>query len=329
MEAAPAGPPAVSVVVPAYGAGERLARCLAAVERELAAARPALAAEVVVADDATPGGLPGALRRRHPRVRWVRGARNLGFGGNANRGVRAARADVVCLLNSDMYVGPGWFDDCLAAFDDPALFAVSGRIREPGDRNEGYKELVLDGAHVELRGYPDPHPLCDAPAPIPYASGGGSFFRRRTFAALGGFDPAFAPYYWEDVDLGWRAWRHGYRILYDPRRRLDHDHQGTIGALPPGSVRRVYRRGQRLFVLRNQTRVRLPRLLWRTSLRPGLSCLLRLRTRHAALLFADVGALPGILRARRAGFRFREHPLPLPPRGAAAPAPVAGSATRP
>lgn len=308
MQAATADPPAVSVVIPAYGADERLGRCLAAVERELAAARPALPAEVVVADDATPSGLPEALRRRHPRVRWVRGPRNLGFGGNANRGVRAARADVVCLLNSDMYVRAGWFDDCLRAFDDPAVFAVCGRIREPGDRNEGYKELVLDGAHVELRGYPDRHPLCDVPAPIPYASGGGSFFRRGAFTALGGFDPAFAPYYWEDVDLGWRAWRHGYRILYDPRRRVEHDHQGTIGALPPGRVRRVYRRGQRLFVLRNQTRVGLQLLLWRTSLRPGLSHLLRLRTRHAAVLFADVGALPGILRARRAASPERLSP---------------------
>lgn len=315
MDAAPAEPPSVSVVIPVYGAGARLGRCLEAVERELAAARPALRGEIVVADDATPGGLPETLRSRHPRVRWVRGRRNLGFGGNANRGVRAACGDVVCLLNSDMYVAPGWFDDCLAAFDDPAVFAVSGRIREPGLRNDGYKELVFEGARAEVRGYPDPHPLCDAPATIPYASGGGSFFRRRAFAALGGFDPAFAPYYWEDVDLGWRAWRHGYRILYDPRHRLDHDHQGTIGAAPARRVRRIYCRGQRLFVLRHQTRVCLPRLLWRTSLWPALSSLLRLRIRHAAVFLADVGALPGILRARRAA-----PPAPPPRRGPFPPA---------
>lgn len=188
MDDAVQGAPALSVVVPAYGAPDLLDRCLGAVARELAAARAALRAEIVVVDDATPGGLPPALRRRHPGVRRVRAERNLGFAGSATRGVEAARVDVVCPLNGDMNVGPGWFDDCLALFDDPAVFAVSGRIREPTGRNDGYKELWLDGATVDVRTHPDGHPLCDAPAPIPYASGGGSFFRRAAFAELGARD---------------------------------------------------------------------------------------------------------------------------------------------
>ena len=63
----------LSVVIPAYGGAEQLDRCLAAVERELAASVPPLRAEIVVADDATPGGLPDPLVRAHPQVRFVGG----------------------------------------------------------------------------------------------------------------------------------------------------------------------------------------------------------------------------------------------------------------
>jgi len=78
--------PELSVIVPAYGGAELLERCLAAVERELAATGPWLRAEIVVVDDATPGGLPGSgwfrrnagspgLARYRPRRRaWAKRA---------------------------------------------------------------------------------------------------------------------------------------------------------------------------------------------------------------------------------------------------------------
>jgi len=291
--------PELSVVIPVYGGAERLARCLAAVERELAASAPALRAEIVVADDATPGGLPEHVLRGHPLVRFVHANRNVGFAGNANRGVAASRGEILCLLNSDMYVESGWFDGCLIPFEDESVFAVCGRICEPEGRNDGYKNLVLQGAEVNIVRYPDDDPICDAPGPIPYASGGGSFFRRRLFDRLEGFDPIFAPYYWEDTDLGYRAWRQGFRTLYDPTRRVEHDHQGTIGTTARHRIRRVFQRNRRLFVLRNQIDVALSLLLWRTTLRPALRSLARLRIAKAARLIAELRALPAIVRARR------------------------------
>jgi N-acetylglucosaminyl-diphospho-decaprenol L-rhamnosyltransferase len=291
--------PELSVVIPVYGGWEMLDRCLAAVERELAVCSPPLRAEIVVADDATPGGIPERFAREHPHVRFLAASRNAGFAGNTNRGAAAARGEILCLLNTDMYVAPGWFDACLAPFADASVFAVCGRIREPSGRNDGYKELVLEGAEVHVRTYQDDEPICDEPAEIPYASGGGSFFRRSAFETLGGFAPVFAPFYWEDTDLGLRAWRRGLRILYDPSRCVEHDHQGTIGANARQRVRRIFNRNRRAFVLRNQTEVALPVLLWRTTLAPALRALARLRLAKAAALLAELAALPGVVHARR------------------------------
>lgn len=63
---------------------------------------------------------------------------------------------------------------------------------------------------------------------MPYAIGGAMLLRRGEFLDSGGFDPLFEPFYWEDVDLGWSAWRAGRRVLYAPEAVVEHHHRGTI-----------------------------------------------------------------------------------------------------
>ena len=286
-------------MIPAFGARELLYRCLESVERELARAGLYDASEIIVADDATPAGLGAELPERHPRVRCLVARRRRGFAVNANRGVGAARGGVVCLLNTDMVVLPGFFDACLAAFEDRSLFAVTGRILEPSGVNAGCKSLVLDGARVVVAESHAGDPCSLREGPSPYANGGGSFFRRSAFLKLGGFDRAFSPFYWEDTDLGYRAWKRGYWILYDPVRAAAHDHQGTIGRLRERVVRRAYQRNRRRFVWHNNTSVGLGSLFRETNLRPMLHALLRLRVRGVTRLLAEARFLPRAAAARR------------------------------
>ncbi|MBI4872016.1 MAG: glycosyl transferase, partial [Candidatus Riflebacteria bacterium] len=55
-------------------------------------------------------------------------------------------------------------------------------------------------------------------------------FDRRLFLELGGFDDLFLPFFAEETDLCYRAWKRGYRILYQPRAVVVHHHEegGTI-----------------------------------------------------------------------------------------------------
>lgn len=292
----------LSVVIPAYGGESDLARCLQAVERELAA-RPELACEIIVAEDAHPDRLSKALQEAHPSVNFLFGERNLGFSGNTNRGVEAARGRILCLLNTDMYVDPGFFDRFAAPFEDPSLFAVCGQINEPSGNNDGYKELSLGEAEAVLRTVPSDDPRSRWASYVPYANGGGSFFRRSMFQELGGFDPIFSPYYWEDTDLGYRAWKRGYKVLYDPRRSLVHDHQKTIGREKHKKVKRIFQRNRRLFLWRNNTALPLSRLVWATTIRPAVRALLQLRLVKAVTLLRDLRLLRPVVEARRVAYR--------------------------
>jgi glycosyltransferase involved in cell wall biosynthesis len=53
---------------------------------------------------------------------------------------------------------------------------------------------------------------------------------RRLFAELGGFDPAFVPGYFEDVDYSFRLKARGLRTVYEPRSRVVHVRSGTASS---------------------------------------------------------------------------------------------------
>ena len=63
-----------------------------------------------------------------------------------------------------------------------------------------------------------------------FASGGSTMFRRRQFIELGGFDPIFAPFYYEDVELSFRAWKRGWSVHYEPASTIRHQFSSTIGS---------------------------------------------------------------------------------------------------
>jgi GT2 family glycosyltransferase len=62
------------------------------------------------------------------------------------------------------------------------------------------------------------------------ASGGFSAYATEKLRQLGGFNDLLAPFYWEDVEFSLRAWKRGWKILYEPRAIVYHATSSTIGA---------------------------------------------------------------------------------------------------
>ena len=66
--------------------------------------------------------------------------------------------------------------------------------------------------------------------------------RRDVFEAVGGFDPAFAPAWFEDVDLCAKILESGYRIRFVPAARASHVGGTTMRALPYDDYLPLYTR---------------------------------------------------------------------------------------
>src|SRR5262249_44977511 len=142
----------------------------------------------------------------------------------------------------------------LEGFDDPDVFAVSCQIFF-SDPNKPREETGLtqawwrDGA-LRVRHRDDPA-ITDL-YPCFYGGGGSCAFDRRKFLELGGFDRLLEPFYLEDTDLGYLAWKRGWKVYYQPRSIVYHEHRGTIGKkFSYGYIQAVLKKNFILFCWKN------------------------------------------------------------------------------
>jgi GT2 family glycosyltransferase/glycosyltransferase involved in cell wall biosynthesis len=219
---------AATLVIPNWNGRDLLAKYLPSIVEALAA-NPRN--EILVVDNGSTDGSAEFLRAHYPQVRVLALERNYGFGGGSNRGFAAAANDIVVLLNSDMRVAPDFLQPLLDGFSAPDIFAVSCQIffSDPAKAREetGLTECWWQRGMLRARHRADDH--VQSLWPCFYGGGGSCAFDRRKFLELGGFDELLRPFYMEDSDVGLMAWRRGWRILYQPKSRVWHEHRGTIG----------------------------------------------------------------------------------------------------
>ncbi|MEO8051628.1 MAG: glycosyltransferase family 2 protein, partial [Acidobacteriota bacterium] len=217
-----------AIVIPNWNGRDLLEKYLPSV---IAAAERVPGSEVIVVDNGSTDGSAAFLREGFPKVRVVALETNLGFGGGSNAGFKAARHDVVVLLNSDMRVEPDFLQPLLDGFTDERVFSVSCQIffSDPNKVREetGLTEFWWERGSLRVRHRTEPD--LNELYPCAYGGGGSCAFDRRKFLELGGFDELLAPFYLEDTDLGYLAWKRGWKNLYQPASVVFHEHRGTIG----------------------------------------------------------------------------------------------------
>ena len=210
--------------------------------------------------------------------------KNSGFSTNVDRAFRQARGEVVFSIKNDAIpADAGYFSLLLKHFDNPKVFAVSAALETI---ENGKKEVRGQGIIIFHRGFflhfrthedyvawlqtmrstrvsggsvsggsdPGQGPTLSALSAVSgWPDGGASAFRKDLYLKIGGFDSLYNPFYWEDVDLGWRAWKAGYQIDFEPEARLLHNYEA--GAIrknyAPGQVRAISQRNQFIFVWKN------------------------------------------------------------------------------
>jgi GT2 family glycosyltransferase len=187
--------------------------------------------EVVVVDNASQDGTPGAARAVAPWARVVETGANLGFAGGCNVGVGASAAPLILLLNPDTVPAPGCLDAlraCAAA--QPAWGAWQALVML-----EGSERVNSAGNHVHFLGFGWAGGL-DEPVvtvgtqrrEVAFASGAAMLVRREAWEAVGGFDDRYFMY-GEDLDLCLRLRLAGWSVGLEPAARVVHDYMFTRG----------------------------------------------------------------------------------------------------
>ena len=203
------------------------------------------AAEIIVVDDNSPDQSNLFLKANFPRVKVISHRKNLGFGAACNTGVAAAKGHLVALLNLDVVPEKGFLEKVKDHFHSPEVFAVS------------FNEPQNSWARISWRNGFFEHELgerTDKTHISGWANGGSALFRKSMWLKLGGFDELFRPFYWEDIDLSYRAWKRGWKILWEPKAVVHHQHESIIGKhFSRNFIDFVSQRNQLLFIWRNIT----------------------------------------------------------------------------
>ena len=243
-----------SVLVVSWNGRAHLEHCLPALAAERVPSGCEL--EILVFDNGSTDGTVDWIARHHPRVRCLASPVNVGFAAANNRLAEAAGGELLLLLNNDTLPQP----DLLAAYLDawrraePDVAALAGRLVdwEGGRLDFGRGVATFDGHAFALD---QGRELGAARVPgageeLLFGCGGNLLVRRRSFLEAGGFDESYFAYF-EDVDLGWRLWSGGERILACPGASARHRQGASSARL--GDARRgtLYERNALLTAVKN------------------------------------------------------------------------------
>lgn len=214
-----------------YNSSSQLDAFLSSLDDEL---RAGIA--VVIADNASADiGSTEAIAKTHG-ARVLPLTENLGYGGAINRAVASlpAAVDAVLICNPDVLVGEDALDALRARLDaEPTIGAVGPRIlNEDGTLYPSARRIPSlrtgIGHALFVRVWPT-NPWTKAyrsenqvsARDVGWLSGACLLVRRSVFDRLGGFDEGYFMYF-EDVDLGYRIGRAGFRNRYEPTASVVH-----------------------------------------------------------------------------------------------------------
>ena len=243
--------PGISIVIPEWDNAAELAACLDGVHKAGLEWDEPL--ELIAVVNGSPRDRYGALQSAYPEVRWRFHDEPLGFGGAIRAGLQCAHHDWVYLLNSDVVLD-GDALRAAGAMRSAGAFSIASQIFLK-DATRFREETNWSSLKVEsgLAALHDLIPRSDKPVPTFYGGGGASLFRtallRRLMTAS-----AYDPFYWEDVEWGWRARKLGYESWFCPASIARHTQRSTIGRhYAADTVEQIVRRHALLFQLRNFT----------------------------------------------------------------------------
>lgn len=222
--------------------------------------------EIILIDDASRDDSCEFVKGSYPEIRVIRHKKNRGFIASTNTGARSAKYPLLAFLNSDVEVSNNFLVSVRPLFKDERVFGVS--MHEKG---YGYAKAKFEDGFFIHWGAEESSEVKNTF----WVSGGSGVFRRDYWMLLGGMDEKlYSPFYWEDVDLGYRALKKGFILLWDPNSKVTHNHESTVKKISGKFRSLIQERNQLIFI-------------WKNITSPNL------KRKHVAALFRKIAKHPG------------------------------------
>jgi len=204
--------PLVSVIIVNYNGKHHLEKCL-----------PSLNAidysnvETILVDHNSTDGSIEFLEKSFPSIKITKLDKNYGFAEPNNIGAKIAKGEFILFLNNDTMVTSNFITELVKVINqDPKnVICQSLLLKSNG-------EVDSSGDYVDTlgRAYSSKNKTTEVKE-ILSARGASMLIRKKSFIELGGFDKNFFASF-EDIDIGWRAWIWGYKVVLAPNSIVYH-----------------------------------------------------------------------------------------------------------
>ena len=225
--------PLVSIVVLNLNGKKHLKDCLPSLQRQ-----NYKNIEIIVVDNNSTDGSLEFVKNTYPKVKLIASKKNLGFTGGNNLGAQKAVGKYLLFLNNDIRVDKNFLLPLVEALEKDESIGIAQSKILLWDRPEtidsvGCYFTFLGAFWHEAYGEKDKGKYVRQ-REIFGATGAALFISKTLFQKIGGFDETYFIYF-EDVDLSWRVWRRGRRVVLVPQSMVYHKHGATTSKNLPSS----------------------------------------------------------------------------------------------
>lgn len=216
--------PFVSIIIVNYNGRHLIETCLSSV---INTNYPNF--EIIVVDNHSTDDSVAIVRNKFSSCKVIQLEKNMGFAIANNIGTKNAKGDYFVFLNNDTYVTPEWIRELVMVMEKDHTIAISQSLLL---RPDGSVDSSGDFATRYGRTYSSKKLGFTKNREILSARGAAMIVRKTFFLQLNGFDEDYFISF-EDVELGWKAWILGYRVVMVPTSIVYHEGGATTNGMSP------------------------------------------------------------------------------------------------
>ena len=200
-------------------------------------------ADVYIADNASTDNSIAFVKENYPKINIIVNKENGGYAKGYNDALKHIKADIFCLLNSDIEVTNNWLKPIIDVFNkNKKTAAIQPKILDFKDKSK-FEYAGAAGGYLDFFGFPfcrgrifnsiekDYNQYNDE-ATIFWASGACLFVKSAVFFEANGFDEDYFAHQ-EEIDLCWRIHNLGYTIKYCGLSIVYHVGGATLNNMHP------------------------------------------------------------------------------------------------
>jgi glycosyltransferase involved in cell wall biosynthesis len=204
----------VSLYIPCYNAEKTIGECLEGVMRQSYPID-----EILVVNDGS-RDKSVEIAKNYP-VKIIAHNRNKGLAVSRNAAFKQAKNEFVATIDADCICDKEWLKRLMDVFISDDIAGAGGMLLE---RHASSLADLWRGIHMAQQWG---HDLLENP---PFLYGSNSVFRKKAVEKAGFYNEKCKTNY-EDVELSERLYHHDFRLIYDPRARVEHLRKDTVSSV--------------------------------------------------------------------------------------------------